>query len=45
MIKQYSESNGVNTARFLKCVWSFFNIMDEGVKVQDCQFDFQICAF
>ena len=26
------KSSGVNTARFIKCVWPFYNIMHERVK-------------
>ena len=29
---QLQKSSGVNTARFLKYVWSFFNIIPESVK-------------
>ena len=32
MAKHTLKSCGVHTARFLKCVWAFYNIMHERVK-------------
>ena len=34
MAKYALTTYGVNTAKFLKYVWPFFNIMHEGVKIR-----------